>query len=97
MEGTYPFGRVEQPSHPVEMATTRVGGDLARTVKVEKEVVSCAGQIGDVYLFTEIIESKKGDAFQIIAKQFSGVICLKNAQTAELVSCKLFTPDRTVR
>jgi hypothetical protein len=97
MQGTYPFERVEQPSHPVEMATTKVGGNFARTAKVEKEVVSCGGQIGDVYLFTEIIESKKGDAFRIIAKQFSGVICLKNAQTAELVSCKLFIPNPGVR
>ena len=97
MQGTYPFERVEQPSHPVEMATTPLKKDLVRTIKVEKEVVSCAGQIGDVYLLTEIVEAKTAKTFEATAKQFSGVVCLKNGQTAELVGCKLFTPDRAAR
>src|SRR5262245_47779912 len=36
--GTYPFERVAQPSHPVEMGTATFGSNFIETVKVEKEV-----------------------------------------------------------
>ena len=62
---------------------------------VEKEVFDCAGRIGDLYLFTGVVESAQGGAgFHGVRTQFEGVICLKDATTAQLVSCKLFTPTR---
>ena len=53
-----------------------------------------AGQIGDLYLFTEVIEQSKGYDVRPVSTQFEGVICLKNESTAELASCRLFTPSR---
>ena len=69
-----------------------VPGVCVKTVTVEKEVFDCAGQIGDLYLFTEVIESAHGRDVRPVGTQFEGVICLKNEATAQLVSCKLFTP-----
>jgi hypothetical protein len=93
-KGTYPFAVVPQPTHPVEMSTVTLGGGLVKTVAVEKEVFDCAGQIGDLYLFTEVIEQSKGYDVRPVSTQFEGVMCLKNESTAQLVSCKLFTPSR---
>jgi hypothetical protein len=93
-KGTYPFPVVPQPTHPVEMSTVSLGGRLVKTVAVEKEVFDCGGQIGDLYLFTEVIELANGFAVRPVATQFEGVMCLKNESTAQLVSCKLFTPSR---
>jgi hypothetical protein len=93
--GKYPFPVVPQPSHPVEMSTTTLEGGLVKTVAVEKEVFDCAGRIGDLYLFTGVVESAQGGAgFREVGTQFEGVICLKDETTAQLVSCKLFTPTR---
>jgi len=91
-KGTYPFPVVPQPTHPVEMSTVKLNDRLVKTVTVEKEVFDCAGQIGDLYLFTEVIESAHGSDVRPVGTQFEGVICLKNEATAQLVSCKLFTP-----
>jgi hypothetical protein len=93
-KGTYPFPVVPQPTHPVEMSTVSLGGRLVKTVAVEKEVFDCGGQIGDLYLFTEVIELANGFAVRPVATQFEGVMCLKNESTAQLVSCRLFKPTR---
>jgi len=92
-KGTYPFPVVTQPTHPVEMSTVSIGR-LVKTVAVEKEVLDCGGQIGDLYLFTEVIEQAKGFAVRPVSTQFEGVMCLKSESNAQLVSCKLFTPSR---
>jgi hypothetical protein len=91
MHGTYPFGPVEQPSHPVEMSTVFVRG-LAKNVKVEKEVFDCGGRIGDVYVFTTRTASLAGGAFGRAATRFFGVICLKDEAKALVAVCKLFAP-----
>jgi len=91
---TYPFAAVQQPADPVEMSTVVVGG-LVTTMKVEKEIFDCAGQIGDLYLFTQIVEAKHGPSFRTVARRFSGVMCFKNEARGELTQCKLFTPSRT--
>ena len=93
-KGTYPFPVVPQPTHPVEMSTVSLGGRLVKTVAVEKEVFDCGGQIGDLYLFTEVIEQAKGFDVRPVSTQFEGVMCLKNESTAQLVSCRLFKPTR---
>jgi hypothetical protein len=91
--GTYPFPTVTQPTHPVEMTTVALGNGLLKTVKVEKEVLDCAGAIGDVYLFTNMLERTDGKFFAPTTS-FNGVICLKNASTAHVTSCRTFTPGK---
>jgi hypothetical protein len=93
-KGTYPFPVVPQPTHPVEMSTVRLTDRLIKTVAVEKEVFDCGGQIGDLYLFTEVIELAGGHDVRLVDTQFEGVMCLKNEATAQVVSCKLFTPTK---
>jgi hypothetical protein len=92
-KGTYPFAPVTQPTHPLQMETATLNNGLVETVALEKEVFDCAGQIGDVYLFTEVGESAKGDGFQPLGTKFEGVVCFKDASTAKVVACKLFTPS----
>jgi hypothetical protein len=92
--GTYPFDPITQPSHPVEMSTVVFGKGIVKTIKVENEVFSCSGQIGDLYLFTEIIEQAKADTITPFARQFAGVMCFKDEARARVVACKLFTPGR---
>ena len=94
MHGSYPFDPVEQPSDPVEMSTVRFGGGLVDTVKVEKEVFDCGGRIGDLYLFTEIVEAARADTIRPVERRFSGVVCLKDAVRAVVVGCAAFTPAR---
>jgi hypothetical protein len=81
--GTYPFPPV----------TVSLGNGLVKTVKVEKEVLDCAGAIGDVYLFTNMLERTDGKSFAPTTS-FNGVICLKNASTAHVTSCRTFTPGK---
>jgi hypothetical protein len=93
--GTYPFDPVVQPAHPVEMSTVVLKDGVVQTMKVEKEVFDCEGRIGDVYLFTDIVEAPHhGKTIRPVAKRFHGVICLKDAGTAKVVSCRVFTPAR---
>lgn len=95
VHGSYPFDPVEQPSHPVEMASVVLGRNLVHTVKVEKEVFDCGGRIGDVYLFTEITEASKGSRpLRTVARRFSGVVCLKDAVRAKVVGCRAFRAGR---
>jgi hypothetical protein len=92
-KGTYPFPAVQQPTHPVQMGTATLDNGLVQTVALEKEVFDCSGQIGDVYLFTEVSESTGGHGFTSLGTTFEGVICFKDDSTAKVVSCKLFTPS----
>jgi hypothetical protein len=89
---TYPFALIQQPSHPVEMETVVSDDKLVTTIKVEKEIYDCSGQVGDLYLFTERVELADGKTFRIVQRRFSGVICFKDETAAKLTSCKLFTP-----
>jgi hypothetical protein len=85
----YPFPAVTQPADPVEMSTVIAGG-LVTTVKVEKEIFDCAGQIGDLYLFTEIVEKKTQASFRIVARRFTGLICFKDESRGQLTQCRVF-------
>jgi hypothetical protein len=76
------------------MSSVLVAKNLVATVKVEKEVFDCSGQIGDLYLFTKIVEAKGASSFKVTQRQFMGLICLKDEVTARLKQCKLFTPGK---
>ena len=91
-KGTYPFDAVQQPTHPIEMGTVTLRDGFVKTVRVDKEVFDCSGRIGDVYLFTEVIEATASSGFRPVRTQFEGVVCFKNETTAQVVECKLFTP-----
>ena len=91
-KGTYPFPTIEQPTHPVEMSTVVLENGLVKTIKAEEEVFDCAGQIGDLYLFTDVGEVAEKSGFAAVGTSFEGVLCLKDEPTAAVVSCKLFTP-----
>jgi hypothetical protein len=91
-KGTYPFDTVVQPTHPLEMSTVTLDDGFVKTVRVDKEVFDCGGRIGDVYLFTEVVEATKPTGFSPGRTQFEGVVCFKNETTAKLSECKLFTP-----
>jgi hypothetical protein len=97
-----------QPSDPVEMGTVFLDNTLAKTAKVEKEVLDCRGKVVDMYLFTEIFErtaslfSKKGKATTIrpFHSTFLGVLCVKkNPRDAlggvDTSDCYRFTPAAT--
>jgi hypothetical protein len=90
--GTYPFEPVAQPKHPVQMETVSLPGGIVRTVKVEKEVFDCGGAIGDVYVFTELLERAVANSFRPPVASFHGVVCLKNAATARITGCRVFAP-----
>ena len=100
--GCQPLGQ-----DPLDMNTV-VLGDFAKTIKVEKEVFKCVrvprqpAEIGDLYIFTEIIERKvtiaPADApFTTIRRvgntRFEGIVCFKEAHSAVLprrVECRQF-------
>src|SRR4051794_29698216 len=90
--GTYPFDAVQQPTHPIEMSTVTLKDGFVKTVRLDKEVFDCSGRIGDVYLFTEVIEATGRSGFRRVGTQFEGVVCFKNETTAQVTECKLFTP-----
>jgi hypothetical protein len=92
-KGTYPFSPVTQPTHPLQMESATLNNGMVETVALEKEVFDCAGQIGDVYLFTEVGESVRGGGFSDLGTRFEGVVCFKDESTATVVDCKLFTPS----
>jgi hypothetical protein len=89
--GTYPFPPVEQPTHPVEMASVRVDR-LVDTVKVEKEVFDCAGRIADLYLFTERVEEARDDTFRSVENTFRGIVCFKDEPRGAIAECRAFQP-----
>lgn len=91
-----------QPRDPVEMDTV-VSGSLVKTIKVEKETFQCGGGpavaefIGDLYLFTEIIEApgetaEREATLQPVVKAFRGIVCFKDEQTATVVACARVAP-----
>jgi hypothetical protein len=90
------------------MGTVFLDNTLAKTAKVEKEVLDCRGKVVDMYLFTEIFErtaslfSKKGKATTIrpFHSTFLGVLCVKkNPRDAlggvDTSDCYRFTPAAT--
>jgi hypothetical protein len=92
VSGTYPFAPIEQPRRPLEMNTVVVG-DLVKTIKVDKEIFECADTlIGDVYVFTEIVEESTGQTFRTVARDFDGVVCFKDPARTRVVACRTFGP-----
>jgi hypothetical protein len=91
-----------QPSDPVEMNTvTTIGTDrreYVKTIKVEKEILSCGNILGDHYLFTEIVESRANIpgtqtvTYRPLVRQFFGVFCRKNPVKGAIVACGSFRP-----
>jgi hypothetical protein len=80
-----------QPRDPVEMATAFVQ-KLAKTMKVEKEVLDCAGNVVDMYLFTEIFEQRvplpgaNQSTMRPFSHDFLGIVCVKRNPPNELGS-----------
>src|ERR671919_184471 len=81
------------PRDPVVM-NTATAGKMVKTIKVEKEVLVCGNLIGDLYLFTEIIEApdnrRAPKRLKPVVKQFEGIMCLKYPVVAEIRSCGMF-------
>jgi hypothetical protein len=90
--GTYPFEPIEQPTHPLAMSTAKLIDGIVKTVQVEKEVLNCSGRIGDVYLFTELVERATAGNFRSERTQFGGIVCFKNETAGRVTGCSLFTP-----
>ncbi|PYQ04799.1 MAG: hypothetical protein DMF83_17280 [Acidobacteria bacterium] len=91
---------LQQPSDPVEMNTAVGPKDrLVKTIKVEKEVFDCdqGTVVGDLYLFTEIIEAPSETARGLptvrpIAKRFEGIVCFKSVSEGRLIGCRQVGP-----
>jgi len=83
LKGCKPLPMDRQPAAPVRMSSV-VLGRLVKTVKVEKEIWSCRQGLGDVYLFTEIVEAAPGKVSQ---RLFEGIVCIKSESEAELLRC----------
>ncbi len=81
-----PFGgcaRTSLPQDPVEMNTVSLlGGELVKTIKVEKEIWDCDSTILDLYLFTEIVEGRSTSGFRPVSKAFEAIICQKERITS---------------
>jgi hypothetical protein len=95
------FPKNSQPQDPVAMATAKTGG-FVKTVKVEKEHLTCESGAADLYLFTEIIEAprRRGGAgtpitIRPVARRFDAVICFKNNSEADIGECASFNPQFT--
>jgi hypothetical protein len=98
-QGCVPLPAQSQPFAPVRMSTVAID-TMTKTVKVEKEVLDCSHRfngpvLGDVYLFTEIIEgpSQTPQGFPTLApisKTFEGIICFKDTQEVQLKLCERF-------
>ena len=87
-----PGSVVQTPPDPVEMNSVAIL-DFIKTIKVEKEVLNCHGAIGDVYLFTEVIERKTAatQGYAPFATRFEGIICRKDPQRGVITGCNRFT------
>ena len=83
LEGCRPRPADQQPAAPVRMDSV-VLGRLVKTVKVEKEIWDCREQIGDVYLFTEVVEAVPG---RVTQRLFEGIVCVKSETAGEVVRC----------
>jgi hypothetical protein len=87
------------PRDPVEMNTVAPPNGAIKTIKVEKEILDCSTgtgpAIGDLYLFTEIIEARTETAtgaptLRPTRKRFEGILCFKSAERAALIQCVQF-------
>jgi hypothetical protein len=86
-----PTGAVKTPADPVEMNSVALG-EFIKTIKLEKEVLGCDNAIGDVYLFTEVIEKRTtAPSYTSFANRFEGIMCLKNPALGVIQSCTRFT------
>ena len=106
IKGCDPLG-VSAPADPVVMNTEALGKSV-KTIKVEKEVFTCAGapatiaapvEVRDVYIFTEIIESLRNlsstssqVAYRPTIRRFLGIVCTKLVPAGTVASCMKFTP-----
>ena len=87
----------QQPADPVEMNTSITSRqDTIKTMKVEKEIVTCAENDGSVnywghlYVFTEIVEARVGGAFDTIRpteKKFQAILCLAPQDGSTIDRC----------
>ena len=88
-EPPLPGGVIRNPADPVEMNTV-VMGDFIKTIKLEKEVLECGeDRVGDVYLFTELIERRSSAAPIPVpfSNRFDGIMCFKDTSQGAIVSC----------
>lgn len=97
IQGCNPSPNIPQPEDPVEMSTNIVNG-YPKTVKVEKELLDCAGNIGELFLFTEIVEKASTNpsgqpTYVPIKRAFDGILCLKTQQ-GRIDKCLQFGPTR---
>src|SRR6185503_18627020 len=90
-----PDAVLKTPADPVVMNSV-VLGQFVKTIKVEKEVLGCDTPngifIGDVYLFTEVIEKRTATpSYTPFATRFEGFMCRKNPQLGVITGCARFT------
>jgi hypothetical protein len=83
------------PPDPVVMNTAVAG--VIKTIKVDKEIMQCGPELGEVYTFTEIIEARAtlpngGTTFRPVIQRFLGLICFKQVQQANINRCARFNP-----
>jgi len=82
------------PPDPVVMNTAVAG--VIKTIKVEKEIMRCGPEIGELYTFTQIVEARAtsaaGPTFKTIQRQFFGLMCFKQEQQATINRCARFQP-----
>jgi hypothetical protein len=74
------------------MSSVKLIDDVVNTVQVEKEVLNCSRRIGDVYLFTELVERASAGTFRSERTRFGGVVCFKDETAGRVTGCSLFTP-----
>lgn len=86
-----------QPDDPVAMATEENEG-FVKTVKVEKEHLSCTEGSADLYLFTEIIEAQRRipgtntTSIRPVQRRFDAFFCAKRDDNADIEGCLSFNP-----
>jgi hypothetical protein len=78
-----------QPLGTVQMNTVTLS-PFVKTVKVEKEVFNCSGAIGDVYVFTELVEQRTSTSYKPFVTVFDGIVCFKVPSTGAVRSCAQF-------
>jgi hypothetical protein len=94
VSGTYPFPAIVQPAEPLALGTLTLDNGVVEAVSVTKQIFDCQGAIGDLYLFVETSEfvPSNGKPPSGLGTRYEGVICTKDAATAALLACRLFTP-----
>jgi hypothetical protein len=86
-----------QPKDPVVMNTAITSRhDTVKTMKVDKEIFQCitnGGFFGDLYLFTEIVESRApADTIRPTEKKFQAIMCLIEPGGGRIAACHHFIP-----